>query len=66
MKHQKYKKEHTEMKYLKNMQKKLKGKNNLLELEKNIKKLKNQDLRDRGLKFEKEVEGLFLNQLKYL
>ena len=53
---QKYKNEHTEMKYLNNIPKNriLGAKNNLLELRKDFK-----ELRDREIKIRKKLEELF-------
>ena len=60
-----YKNENIERKYLKNKRKNqfLKVNNSLLELEKDFIELKDRSLKDRVVKFKREIEELFLNRL---
>ena len=61
LRQQSYKNERTEMKYLSNIWKDriLKIKNSFLELEKNLKELKDRELQAREIKIGKEIEEQF-------
>ena len=65
LRHQNYKNENAETKYLNNIQKGkiLKVKSNLWELGKDFKELRHRELKDRKINFRREIEELFLNEL---
>ena len=60
-----YKNENIERKFLKKMRKNqfLKVKNSLLELEKDFKELRDQELKDREVKIKREIEELFFKPI---
>ena len=65
LRQQSYKNERTEMKYLSNIWKDriLKIKNSFLELEKNLKELKDRELQSREIKIGKEIEEQFFKPI---
>ena len=65
LRQQSYKSERTEMKYLSNIWKDriLKIKNSFLELEKNLKELKDRELQAREIKIGKEIEEQFFKPI---
>ena len=65
LKHQNYKNENAETKYLNNIYKDkiLKVKSNLWELGKDFKELRHRELKDRKINFRREIEELLLNEL---
>lgn len=65
LRQQSYKNERTEMKYLSNIWKDriLKIKNSFLELEKNLKELKDRELQAREIKIGKEIEEQFFKPI---
>ena len=58
-----YKNENIERKYLNNIQKKIKLKSSLLELEKYFLELKDRELKDREMKIKREIEELFFKPI---
>ena len=60
-----YKNENIERKFFKKMRKNqfLKVKNSLLELEKDFKELRDQELKDREVKIKREIEELFFKPI---